>query len=62
MLSVGTVIYFLSSKNHYRLMLALLSNRYLLIIHINSKDGIKCMLNVNQDAKLMTRETDIMAA
>ena len=49
-------IYFLSSKNHYRLVLAFLSDRYLLVIHINSKDAIKCMLNVNQGTKLMMRQ------
>ena len=48
-------IYFLSSKNHYCLVLAFLSDCYLLIVHINSKDAIKCMLNVNQDNKLMRR-------
>ena len=51
---------FLSSKNHYRLVLALPSDRYLLIIHVNSKDAIKCMLNVNQDTKLMRREGKLM--
>ena len=49
-------IYFLSSKNHYRLVLAFLPDHYLLIIHINLKEAIKCMLNVNQDTKLMRRQ------
>ena len=49
-------ICFLSSKNHYRLVLAFLSDRYLVIIYINSKDAIKCMLNVNQDTKLLSRQ------
>ena len=48
-------IYFLSSKNHYRLVLAFLFDRYLLIIYTNSKDAIKCMLNDNQDAEEFTQ-------
>ena len=51
-----SLIYFLSSKNHYRLVLAFLFDHYLLIIHINSKDAIKCMLNTNQNTKLMRRQ------
>ena len=43
-------------KNHYFLVLTFLSDRYLLIIHINSKDVIKCILNVNLETKLMRRQ------